>query len=902
MSTKDFPLLELMSFYDKINLKSIRPVFPYRFMPITRDILQRSFWALPIGEVLDIFETTRGGLSEEDAKDRRQIFGRNELPRKMRLSAIKIFFGQFKSPLLILLLIASGITLFLKDWKDASVILAAVAANIILGFYQENKAETALSHLKTYIIERTRVFRDGHEIEVDAAELVPGDIVHLAQGNRVPADCRLIYINDFVVDEAILTGESLPVAKTTEPSSFKAVLADRKSMAFSGTLVVQGFANAVVCGTGPASELGRIASFVAIGEKETTPLQKAILTFSLRTSALLLALTIAVFFIGVYSGRPITEMFLIAVAIAVAAVPEGLPVALTVILAIGVQRLAKRNGVVRKLLAAETLGNTSVILTDKTGTLTEAKMELSKIISFDPQYSEEEILKLAILNTDVVIENVREHYSKWRVIGRPLEASVVKAAARVGILINEVKRKNESLDYLPFTSRNKYSASLLRGVDESELVLNVFGAPEILLKHSDLADNEKSKLIKEVEKMAASGERVLGLAVKKINSQKEFSLRDKANFQNVHFIGTISFRDPVRLGAKEAIQKVRQAGIRTVIVTGDHRGTAESVAEEIGLHADRDEVIDGEELESMSDIELKNKLAIVKIVSRVSPEGKLRIAKMFKEMGEVVAMTGDGINDAASLKEADIGVAMGSGTDVAKDVSDLVLLDDNFATIVAAVEEGRRILENIRKVIVYLTTSLFGELILIGGALLAGLALPLTAIQILFVNFVADTFPALALAFENHQDYLMHRRKKKTASLFDKEMAFLTLLVGLPTSALFIIFYIYLIGAGFDAAIVKTAIFAAFAVSSLFVIFSIRSLRRPIFTFNPLSNPLLAGGVVVGLGLILLAVYQPAFQDILGTVALPPVWLAGVALVGFINLFAIEIGKLISRRWKLNSD
>lgn len=874
----------------------------FKLMPVTRDILQRSFWALPIGEALDILETTRSGLSEAEVKERRHLFGTNELPKKMRLSALKIFFSQFKSPMLILLILASGVTMFLKDWKDAGVIIAAVMANIILGFYQENKAEAALSHLKTYIIEKTRVFRDGLEIEINASELAPGDIIHLAQGDRVPADCRLVYLNDLVVDEAILTGESLPVAKTTEPSSFKAVLADRKSMVFSGTLVVQGFANAVVCATGRDTELGRIAGLVAASEKETTPLQRAIFRFSIKTSALLMALTLIVFFIGLQSGRPILEMFLIAVAIAVAAVPEGLPVALTVILAIGVQRLAKKNGVVRKLLAAETLGNTSIILTDKTGTLTQAKMELAKIVVFSKEHNEDQVLRLALLNTDVVVENFREHYSKWRVIGRPLEAALVKAAARVGILLHDVKKKTELLDYLPFTSKNKYSASLMKDGDEFSFQLNVFGAPEILIRNSALPEEEKKKLIKEVDQMAYNGERVLGLAVKDIRGQKEYSLREKANFQDLHFIGTISFRDPLRLGAKEAIQKVRQAGVRTVIITGDHRGTAEAIAEELGIHVDEDEVINGSDLDVMSDIELRNKLPILKIVARVSPEGKLRVAKAFKAMGEVVAMTGDGINDAASLKEADIGVAMGSGTDVAKDVSDLVLLDDNFATIVAAIEEGRRILENIRKVIVYLSTSLFGELILIGGALIAGLSLPLTAIQILFVNFVADTFPALALAFEDRIDHLMTQRRKKTINLFDKEMALLTLLIGVPTSILFFVFYYYLASKGFDLTLVKTAIFAAFATSSLFVIFSVRSLRGPIFSYNPLSNPLLMLGVAVGFSSIFATIYWAPLQKIMGTVALPPLWLAGVVGVGVLNLVAIEFGKFVSRRWKLNGD
>lgn len=869
---------------------------------VTRDILQRSFWALPIGEVLDILETTRSGLTEEEAKERQALFKKNTLPKRAKLSRLKIFFRQFKSPLLALLLVAAAITLFLKDYKDAGVILAAVLANIVLGFYQENKAETALAHLKSYIRERTRVFRNGQEIEIDAEELVPGDIIHLAQGDRVPADCRLTYLNDFLVDEAILTGESLPVAKTTEPSSFKAVLADRHSMVFSGTLVVQGFANAVVCATGGETELGRIASFVAAAEKEKTPLQRAILRFSLKTSAILLGLTLLVFFGGLYAGKPILDMFLIAVAIAVAAVPEGLPVALTVILAIGVQRLAKKNGVVRKLLAAETLGNTSIILTDKTGTLTQAKMDLAQVSVVNEEFSREKVLRLALLNTDVVVENPRDHYEKWRVIGRPLEVAMVKAAAKLGVLLPEVKREMEMVDYLPFTSRNKYSASLVKDGPGYDFLLNVFGAPEILIKNSVLSDAEKHQTIREIEKMAYGGERVLGLAVKEIKGTGEVSLREKQTFQGLKFLGTISFRDPIRPGVKEAIEKVKQAGVRTVIVTGDHRGTAQAVAEELGFHVDKDEIIDGIELDSMSDGELKKKLPILKVVARVSPEGKLRIAKLSKELGEVVAMTGDGINDAASLKEADIGVAMGSGTDVAKDVSDLVLLDDNFSTIVSAVEEGKRILENIRKVIVYLFSSLFDELILIGGAIILGLALPINAIQILFVNFVADTFPALALAFEDRIDYLLEKRKKKSLNLFDKEMAFLTLMIGIPTSVLLFGVYYYFSLQNLDLLLIKTFIFAAFASYSLFVIFSVRSLRKPIFSYNPFSNPFLFIGVVLGLGTLAAAIYLPFFQEILGTVSLPPIWLLGVLAIGVINIAAIELGKWILRKWKLNGN
>ena len=862
-------------------------------MQLTKDILRRSFWALPIREVLDALETTKFGLADDEVEARRQVFNKNILPKSKGSTGLKIFLRQFKSPLLLLLLAASGITLFLEDYRDAIAILAAVAVNVILGFYQESKAEAALANLKTYIVERTRVLRNGQEIELESADLVPGDIVHLSQGDRVPADSRLIYINDFFVDESILTGESLPVIKTTEPSSFKAVLADRRSMVFSGTSIIQGFANAVVCATGSDTELGKIAGFVAAAEKETTPLQRSIFNFSLKVSIFLTILTAAIFFFGIYLGHPILDMFLIAVAVAVSAVPEGLPVAMTVILAIGVQRLAKRNGVVRKLIAAETLGNTSIILTDKTGTLTEAKMTLSEISVFTEEFSRAEILKNALFNTDVVIENPRDPHDKWRIIGRPLEIAIAKEAAREGISFHGIKKESEQIDFLPFTSKNKFSASIIKTGER--YLLNVLGAPEILIKLSNLKEEERHQLVREVDKMAYSGERVLGLAVRELTAIDGVSLRHKSTFENLKFLGTFSFRDPIRQGVKEALATVERAGVKTVIVTGDHKGTAEAVAKELGMHIDRDEVIDGFELDLLSDEELKKKLPFLRIVSRVSPEGKLRIAKTFQSLGETIAMTGDGINDAGSLKQADIGIAMGSGTDVAKDVSDLVLLDDNFSTIVSAIEEGRRIIENIRKVIVYLFSSIFSELFLIGGALLVGIALPLNALQILFVNFIADSFPAVSLAFEDHIDYLARPKRKISRNLFDKEMAFLTFVVGLPSSLFLFLLYYYLLSLGFDAALVKTFIFASFGSYSLFLIFSVRSLRKPIIGYNFFSNPVLLIGVLAGLGSIMGTIYWEPAQSLLSTVSLPLSWLIGVIGFGLVNLIAIEIGKWLIR-------
>lgn len=849
---------------------------------------------MPKNEVLEILETSFVGLDDAAVVERQKIFGKNSLPKRIKSAAIKIFLQQFESPLIFLLLIAAAITVFLRDYKDAVFISLAVAINVVLGFYQENKAEAIIAHIKSYVRERVRVFRNNQEIEVEADELVPGDMIHVVQGDRVPADCRLIYINDLMVDESILTGESLAVMKTTEPSSFKAVLGDQHSMIFKGTAVVQGFANAVVCRTGFATELGKIAALVAAAEKEKTPLQDAINRFSLKASLILVSLTVAIFFGGLAVGKSMLEMFLISVAVAVAAVPEGLPVALTVILAIGVQRLANRKGVVRKMLAAETLGSTSIILTDKTGTLTAAKMDLSFVRCFAVNCDQDNLLRLAILNSDVVIENPREKPEYWRIIGRPLEVAMVRAAGERGLLLPKIRKETKIADVLPFNSINKFSAAVIE--EGSRHLLTVFGASEILLKISALPNEEKKRINHEINRLAESGERVLAVAVKSFDPSFEIFLRDRKTYNDLEFLGIVAFRDPVRPHVRDAVERVKQAGVKVVIVTGDHKGTAKSVAREIGLTVRPDEVINGPELDELTEEELKTKLPILKIVSRVSPEGKVRIARGFKELGETVAMTGDGLNDAPSLKEADIGIAMGSGADVAKDVSDLVLLDNDFSTIVAAIEEGRRILENIRKVIVYLVSSIFDELILIGAALAFGLALPLNALQILFINFVTDSLPAIGLAFEDHIDHLMGQKRRTHLNLFDREMKFLTLAIGIPTSILLFVLYGLMLKAGLDPELVRTFIFASFGSYSLFLIFAVRSLRKSVFLYNPFSNPYLLLGVFLGFVLIGASVYWPPLQQFLGNVSLPLVWLLGVAGVGIINILAIEVGKFFIRR------
>ena len=860
-------------------------------MSILPSIIEKSFWALPIHECLNILETSHEGLSEEEAKKRSFVFGPNAIPEKSKITKTKIFLNQLRSPLIFILLIAGIITIFLKDYTDAAFIIVAALINCVLGFYQENKAETALSHLKTYIEKRTRILRDGHEYEIDAKQLVPGDVIHISQGERIPCDARLIYTNNFIVDEATLTGESLPVQKNTEPVNFQAVLGDQKCMIFAGTLAVQGFANAIVSTTGKNTEIGKIAEMV--GEQDTkSPLQKDITNFSLKATIFLTVVTLAVFLIGISYGKSVFEMFLTSVAILVAAIPEGLPIAMTVILAVGVQRLVKKKGVIRKLLAAETLGNTTIILTDKTGTLTEAKMTLSKTQSFKTDFDEEELLKLALLNTDVVIENPKEAREKWRILGRPLEIAVVRAAAGNGVYLNKVKKEIKVSDFLPFNSSNKFSASIIEYGGEE--VITFFGAPDILLKISNKSPEEIKKINLEIDKMAYGGERVLGIAMKK-NAQKNKLNLFNEKFSGLTFLGIISFKDPIRTGVKETIHNIEQVGIRTIIVTGDHLGTAEATARELGYSIKKENVINGSELDSISDPELKRRLPTLKIVSRISPEGKSRIVKAFQDIGEIVAMTGDGINDAPSLKQADIGIAMGSGSDVAKDTSELILLDNNFQTIVSAIEEGRRIIENIRKAIIYIFLTLLDELILIGGSLVLGLALPLNALQILWVNFFADSFPAIAFASENHFKYVL-QKPVKNEGIINKDMGFLIIAIGLTTSVFLMAVYYFLAKNGFNPELARTFTFATFGTYSLFSVFSIRNMREGIIKYNPFSNTYLDGGILIGFALMAIAIYLPFMQNLLKTTALPLNWLLAVFGIGIINIVLLEIGKFINNK------
>lgn len=853
---------------------------------------------MPIGEVLEVLKTDRAaGISDEEVEARLKIFGPNVLVKEKRIGLPMIFLRQFKSPLILMLVFAGVITVLISHYRDALFIFAAVLVNATLSFYQENKAEQALAQLKTYFRPRVRVIRGGQEKEIDAEGLVPGDVIKFYQGDRIPADARLSFVNDVQVDESILTGESLPVLKSSEPVDFHAAVGDRSSMVFAGTLVMQGVGEAIVCATGGATEVGKIAALVAKSREEDTPLQAAIRRFSLRAGIFLVILTVLIFILGVLYGQSPLEMFITSVAIAVAAVPEGLPVALTVILAVGVQRMAARKGVVRELLAAETLGSTTIVLTDKTGTLTLAQMELSRIIPLK-DLDEREVLQYALIVSDVLIENPSHPPAEWKMSGPPLERCIVRAAAARGLLFPEIKKQIPILSFMPFNAVNKFSAALVHYRGRHRLVFH--GAPDVLLQHTDLGKGDKEKLFAEIDALARGGERVLGIAIKDITAKKDFTFSKDLRLSGLKLIALLTFSDPIRPPVKDAIRQMKDAGVKTVIVTGDHRGTAEAVARELGFAIGPDSTIDASELSLLHQDALKKQLPRVSIFARISPEDKVRIIKAFQESGDVVAMIGDGINDAPSIKHADIGIAMGSGTEVARSVADLVLLDNNFETIVAAIEEGRQIMSNIRKTIIYLLSDAADVLLLIGGALITGVPLPLNALQILWVNFFSDSFPAIALAFEKDIDGLMARPINIKAGLFDPLMKFLIVVIGISTSFLLFILYWGLLRLGFDEALVRTFIFASFGTYTLFLAFSVRSLGKSIFSYPPFSNIYLVAGTLVGFFLTLAAVYLPFLQELFGTVPLPASWLVGVIAIGFANIAAIELGKWLF--WKNNRN
>ncbi len=844
------------------------------------------------------------GLSQVQADARLEQEGMNVLPQGKEKHWWNFLLRQLKSPLVYILLLGALLSAWLGEWIDVSVIILAVLVNVAVGFWQEYRSSHILEKLSAIIQVKTYVLRDGAPREIDAEFLVPGDIVVLKAGNKVPADCRIVSCRHLEINEALLTGESEPVHKISEPLKDADIpLGDRKNMGYMGAIIVSGEGTGIVVETGANSEIGKIALLTQKTEDDPTPLQVRIGRLG-QTIAIFVAVSaFLILIIGLVRHHPFHEMIITAIAVAVAAIPEGLPASISIILAISAQRIATRKGVVRHLLAAETLGSASVICSDKTGTMTLGEMHVKNMIVYG---NETRALTNIALSNEAVVEYTE---GKPHATGETTDIAKMQAFLDSGVSYDALLREQPRISLLPFDSLIRYIASLHS--NKQKYTLYVSGAPEtVLALSSDMLENGvKNKLSKdkraELEKTylehANNGYRMLGLAERTYTKQtlgENTDLEEEAARQHIvqklSFVGFVAIRDPIREDVPQALATAREAGIRSIMLTGDHKLTALAIGKDIGLSSGGPlTALEGHEIDLMSDEEFSEKIAHVQIFARVNPAHKMRIIDALQACGEVVAMTGDGVNDAPALKAADIGIAVNSGTDVAKEASDLILLDDSYSTIVTAIRHGRIAFDNIRKVTVFLLGGSFTELILVMFPLLFKMPLPVTAVMILWTNLVEDTLPNVALAFEPGEEDIMRRPPiKRDISILDAESNIIIFVVGITTDIILLsLFMILQKMAILPLDHIQTLVFLAMGLDAFFCIFALKSLRKPIWRCNIFSNMYLIGATVIGVGLMVAAVYVPVLNKIVGTARLE-FWYWGIILIlGIIEIAGIEIAK-----------
>ncbi|AFK05921.1 P-type ATPase, translocating [Mesotoga prima MesG1.Ag.4.2] len=896
-----------------------------------------------IEEVIkELGSSSNEGLSGAKAKERIEQYGLNELTEKNRRSAWKILLSQLKSVMVIILIVASVITAFVGELRDTIVILAIVALNTILGFTQEYRAEKAMAALKKMSVPRVKVRRDGKIVEINSTEIVPGDIVILEAGNIVPADMRLIEATNLKIQESALTGESEAVEKTTKPiEEENPSLGDRKNMAYSGTVVTYGRGVGIVTATGMETELGKIAAMLQDTAETQTPLQKNIDQLGKILALIALGIVGVIFVMGLLRGEDLELMFMTAVSFAVAAVPEGLPTVVTIALALGAQRMLKKNALVRKLMAVETLGSVTVICSDKTGTITENRMKVTVVemagrtldfgkenepdpeaLPEDDNKSFEIMLTAAALCNDAEIKPPVHKKQQADVIGDPTEGALVYAAYRVGIEKSDLEQAMPRILEIPFDSERKRMTTIheiksnpkgkipadvpehLRENAVDQYVAFTKGAVDSLVEVCDrvlegdeiheLDDDWKRRIIETNNNLAANGMRVLGVAFRPVNSAE---VEDKkVEEKNLIFTGIFGMMDPAREGVKESIMTAREAGIRPIMITGDHPLTAGYIAESLTIVDDKSNVKMGREIENLTEEELDRVTAETSVYARVAPEHKLKIVDSLQRQGNVVAMTGDGVNDAPALKQADIGIAMGiTGTDVTKEVADMVLIDDNFTTIVSAIREGRTIFDNIHKFIRYILASNFGEIWIMLLGPFFGISLPLAPLQILWLNLVTDGVPALALAVEPPEKDIMKRPPNPTKEHVLANGRWNVILIGLLLSAFSLgvglVYWMNDINGPW-----RTMLFSTLVFSQLFFALSVRSRTKSIFNAPFKENPYLMYAVLASFGLQLAVIYVPFMQGLFTTQALG-VWdlLLSLAL-GSAILWIYEIKKLVTRK------
>lgn len=882
---------------------------------------QEKWFSKSVEETSKAFETDlKSGLSAKQVEEKRSTFGANEIVSKNKKSIAKMVLEQFQDFMIIVLIIAAIISGVVgqangEGFTDSIIILVIVILNAIIGVVQEVKAQKSLESLKNLSAPHSKVIRDGKVQEIESKDLVPGDIVILETGDYVPADLRLIEAVNLKTQESALTGESLPVEKTIDTIEKEDIgIGDRTNQAFSSSLVTYGRGKGIVVSTGMQTEVGKIATMLDSVDESETPLSRRLEALGKTLGISALVICVVIFAVGSFvHGKEIFEMFMTAVSLAVAAIPEGLPAISTIVLSIGVQRMVKRNAIIRTLPSVETLGSATVICSDKTGTLTQNKMTVEKIFYNNEEFNVEEKLynvddHLKLLMDSMILCNdtkLTKNEDKYSLAGDPTETALVDLGIKFKMIKTEIDEQNPRIDEIPFDSERKLMSTVNK-TNRGMIVYTKGGVDELLAKCTKIylnnqvvtLTNENINYIKQVnEEMAKGALRVLAMAYKEIDTIEE----QYAFEQDLIYIGMVGMIDPARPEAKEAVEKCKTAGIKPVMITGDHKVTAMAIAKDIGILENEDEAITGSELEKMSQEDLEKNVKNYSVYARVSPEHKVRIVKAWQAHDEVVAMTGDGVNDAPALKTADIGAAMGIvGTDVAKEAADVVLTDDNFATIVSAVEEGRRIYDNILKAVQYLLSSNIGEIIVLFVATMCGwIVEPLLPIHILWINLVTDSLPALALSVDPAEKDIMKRKAKKDKNIFSKGMIFRIIYQGIMVGGLTLL--AFSAGCGFNfaslenaevAMTAQTMAFAVLAMSELVHAFNVRSNQESIFKIKFKTNKTLLLATFISLLLMIIVLGIPGLQTVfeVATLSLQNwLWVIGLSVA---PLVIVEILKL----------
>ncbi len=871
------------------------------------------------------------GLSGQEAQKRLKENGHNRLQGAAERTLFQLFAEQFKDFLVIILIVAAIISMVVgivqgEGIFDSLVIIAIVIVNAIIGVNQETKANNALKALKEMSSPQAKVIRNGSIVRMTSDELVTGDVVILDAGDFIPADVRLVESFNLKIDEAALTGESVPVEKNCEsilPDG--APLGDRVNSAFMGTVITYGRGKGIVSATGMETQMGNIAAMLNESEEETTPLQKKLDSLGKVLGIVCIAVCAIIFVLGLLQGDELMEIFMVSVSLAVAAIPEGLTVVVTVILAMGMQQMVKSHAIIKSLSAVETLGSTTVICSDKTGTLTQNKMTVVKVFDHEKAYdvtgtgySREgsvtvedgrlssnitELIKGAVLCNDAVYD-----IEKSQIIGDPTEGAMLVLGEKVGLSKDRLNEEYRRVQEIPFDSDRKLMSTFHE--KDAELTIYTKGAPDEILKRctriykdgvvSEITEADRMKILEANSGFAKSALRVLGVASKAVKTLDDFGGQENS----LTYLGLMCMIDPPREEVKPAVDECRKAGIRVKMITGDHKITASAIAGDLGIMSPGEEALEGAEIQLLSDEELREKVKTVNVFARVSPEHKVRLVSACKANGEIVAMTGDGVNDAPSLKRADIGVAMGiTGTDVSKEAADMILTDDNFVSIVHAVEEGRTIYNNIRKVVGYLLSCNIGEILLIFLAMLFNLPMPLMPIHLLSINLITDAFPAFALGMEEREPGIMNQKPRDpNESIIDKKMrvavAMQSLFLGIGALTAFYIGHISYRGVEGGETIARTMCFVALILGELFRAYSNRSEKRSIFGIRLLSNAFLNKCVIASFAFLVVVVYVPFLNTIFSTAPLTLTQLSGAVGFAVVPTLGGELAKLITKRMK----